>query len=116
MNHWCKLGGFQLSLTLPWDCGQRGAAQPLEVVGVVKAFEISSGFFPRFKNNLSRSSSRAAMSLLESSGRRGGVTEGTMGVPLFPLRGTTLSSQAEGAVGLAAPRRPAQGCVGGQAC
>lgn len=60
-----------------------------------------------FKNNLSRSSSRAAVRLLEGSGRREGVTAGTVGVPLFHLRGTMLPTQAEGAVGLGAPRRPA---------
>lgn len=63
-----------------------------------------------FKNNLSRSSRRAAMRLLE------GIAAGTVGVPLFHLRVTMLPTPAEGAVGLGAPRRPAQGCVGGKAC
>lgn len=45
-----------------------------------------------------------------------GIAAGTVGVPLFHLRVTMLPTPAEGAVGLGAPRRPAQGCVGGKAC
>lgn len=41
-----------------------------------------------------------------------------MGVPLFHLRGTSLPTQAEGAMGPGAlrMRMPEQGCVGGKAC
>lgn len=84
----------------------------MEVVGDVKAFEVSSGSFPVARTVFQSNSEFIGRPVQKERCH----LAGTMGGPLFHLGGTLVPTQAEGAEGPGALRRPEQGCVGGKAC